>query len=252
MHNFARSELLSDAGLPLVKEFAYKLGFAKILKANFKTVIFRLHKDDENLQQMVYQILGTYFEDNCADELTNDPVLTAILGKKALASQSTLSRFFHRIDNSTLRQFYDIMRKFHKTIYAINDSQMLLLDLDYTLLDTYGLQKGAGFNSHYHNHGYHPLVCCDEISRDLLKIQLRNVTDYSYTGVVDFLQSLLDEFLTDYPKIPLLLRGDSVFAISALYMQCEKNSTSYVIRLKENLILRVLSSDITMPVSCHI
>lgn len=88
---------------------------------------------------MVYQILGTYFKDNCADELTNDPVLTAILGKKALASQSTLSRFFHRIDNSTLRQFYDIMRKFHKTIYAINDSQMLLLDLDYTLLDTYGL-----------------------------------------------------------------------------------------------------------------
>ena len=49
MHNFARSELLSDAGLPLVKEFAYKLGFAKILKENFKTVIFHLHKDDENL-----------------------------------------------------------------------------------------------------------------------------------------------------------------------------------------------------------
>lgn len=79
---------------------------------------------------------------------------------------------------------------------------------------------------------------------DLLKIQLRNGTDYSCTGVVDFLQPLLDEFLTDYPDIPLLLRGDSGFATPALYTQCEKNGTSYVIRLKENRILRALASDI--------
>lgn len=39
--------------------------------------MLRLHTDDENLWQMVYQILDAYFEDNCADELTNDPVLTA-------------------------------------------------------------------------------------------------------------------------------------------------------------------------------
>ncbi|MBD5456810.1 MAG: hypothetical protein HDR23_10180 [Lachnospiraceae bacterium] len=35
---------------------------------------------------MVYRILGAYFEDDCADELTNYPVLTAILGKEVLAS----------------------------------------------------------------------------------------------------------------------------------------------------------------------
>lgn len=245
--NFDGGELSSDAGLLLIKEFACKLGFNKILKANFKTndsSMFRIHKDDENLWQIVYQILGAYFEDDCADELTNDPVLTAILGKKALASQPTLSRFFHRMDDSTLRQFYDIMRKLRKVVYAINKPQMILLDLDSTLLDTYGHQEGEGFNFHYHNHGYHPLVCYDGMTGDLLKIQLRNGTDYSCTGVVDFLQPLLDEFLTDYPEIPLLLRGDSGFATPALYTQCERNGTSYVIRLKENRILRALASDI--------
>ena len=30
------------------------------------------HKDGENLWQVIYQILGAYFEDDCADELTND------------------------------------------------------------------------------------------------------------------------------------------------------------------------------------
>lgn len=108
---------------------------------------------------------------------------------------------------------------------------MILLDLDSTLLDTYEHQEGEGFNFHYQIHGYHPLVCYDGMTRDLLKIKLRNGTDYSCTDVVDFLQALLDEFLTDYPGIPLLLRRDSGFVTPVLYTQCEMNGTSYVIRL---------------------
>ena len=147
------------------------------MKSEFKTndaAKIRIHKDDENLWQMVYQILGAYFEDDCADELANDPVLTAILGKKALASQPTLPRFFNRMDDTTLRQFYDIMRKLRKVVYAIQRPQLLLLDLDSTLLDTFGHQEGEGFNTHYRNHGCHPLVCYDGMTGYLLKIELCN------------------------------------------------------------------------------
>ena len=243
--NFSGGDLSSDAGLLLIKEFACKLCFEKILKSEFKTndsARTLIHKDNENLWQMIYQILGAYFEDDCADELTNDPVLTSILGKNVLASQPTLSRFFNRMDDTTLRQFYNIMRKLRKIVYTIRRPKLLLLDLDSTLLDTFGKQEGEGFNFHYQNHGYHPLVCYDGMTGDLLKIELRNGNVYSSTGVVDFLQPLLDEFLTDYPDIPLLLRGDSGFATPALYSQCETNGTSYVIRLKENQILRNLAS----------
>ena len=45
--------------------------------------MIRLHKDDENLMQMIYQIISAYFEDDCADELTQDPVFNAILEKKS-------------------------------------------------------------------------------------------------------------------------------------------------------------------------
>ena len=243
--NFLGGDLSSDAGLLLIKEFTCKLGFEKILKSEFKTndtAKTRIHKDDENLWQMVYQILGAYFEDDCADKLINDPVLTTILGKNVLASQPTLSRFFNRMDDTTLRKFYNIMRKLRKIVYTIRRPKLLLLDLDSTLLDTFGKQEGEGFNFHYQNHGYHPLVCYDGMTGDLLKIELRNGNVYSSTGVVDFLQPLLDEFLTDYHDIPLLLRGDSGFATPALYSQCETNGTSYVIRLKENKILRELAS----------
>ncbi len=244
--NFAGGNLSSDAGLLLIKEFTCKLGFVKLLKSVFKTndAALRFHKDDENLWQAIYQILGAYFEDDCADELIHDPVLTAILDKKALASQPTLSRFFNRMDETTLEQFYLLMRKFRRVVYAIKKPQLLLLDLDSTLLDTYGHQEGEGFNFHYHSHGYHPLVCYDGMTGDLLRIALRNGTDYSSTGVEEFLQPLLDEFLSDYPELPLLLRGDSGFAKPELYDQCETNGVSYVIRLKENSALRALASDI--------
>ena len=112
--NFDGGELSSDGGLLMIKEFLHTLGFEKLLKNSFKTndtSHVRIHKDDENLLQMIYQILGTYYEDNCADDLRHDPVLSAVLGKKALASQPTLSRFFNRMDDDTLQQFDDIIRK---------------------------------------------------------------------------------------------------------------------------------------------
>ena len=70
----------------------------------------RFHKDDENLCQMIYQILARYFNDNDADELTNDPVMNAILDKDGLASQPTLSRFFNRMYEDTLIQFEEILK----------------------------------------------------------------------------------------------------------------------------------------------
>ena len=76
--------------------------------------------------------------------------------------------------------------------------QAVILDLDPTLLDAYGRQEGRAFNFnfnfnfHYQSNGYHPLVCYDGMTGDLIKIQLRDGTQYSCTGVVDFLQPVLD------------------------------------------------------------
>ena len=239
--NFDGGDLSSDADLLLIKEFVSKLGIDKLFEHAFKTndsAAFRYHIDKDNLLQMIYLIIAGYFEDDASDELTNDPVFKAVLEKDALASQPTVSRFFNRMDEDTLNQFLTIGRILRKSIYSIQMPEAIILDLDSTLLDTYGKQEGRAFNFHYQSNGYHPLVCYDGITGDLIKIQLRDGNKYSCTGVVDFLQPILDEYLRDYPAIHLLLRGDSGFATPELYKQCEENGTSYVIRLKENAVLR--------------
>ena len=110
--NFDGGDLSSDAGLLLIKEFAAKIGFLKLIKKKFKTndKSVRFHKDDENLMQIIYQIISAYFEDDCADELTLDPVFNAILEKSCLASQPTLSRFFNRMDEDTLKQLMTLIK----------------------------------------------------------------------------------------------------------------------------------------------
>ena len=246
--NFEGGDLSSDAGLLLVKEFISKMGIDQLISQHFHTndtAAFRHHTDDENLLQVIYQVIAAYFEDDNADELTNDPVFKAALEKEALASQPTMSRFHNRMDGDTLAQFDNINRELRRRVYSCQMPGMVLLDLDSTLLETYGKQEGEGFNFHYQAHGYHPLVCYDGLTGELLKTQLRKGTDYSCNGVRDFMQPLFDEYLNDYPDISLFLRGDSGFATPELYEQCETNGTSYAIRLKENAALRKLAAELT-------
>ena len=194
--DFEGSDLSSDAGLLLIKEFISKIGAEKFIKQYFKTndtADSRLHKDDEN-----------------------------ILAKEALASQPTLSRFWNRMDQSTLNQLAAITMKLREIVYSVKMPQMILLDIDSTLLPTYGDQEGEAFNYHYQQHGYHPLLCYDGITGDLLKAELRDGTQYCSNGADDFIIPLLEEYSDRYPDVDLYLRGDSGFAAPDLYKACEK------------------------------
>jgi hypothetical protein len=245
--NFDGGDLSSDAGLLLLKEFNSKMGFDSLISQQFRTndkASFRYHTDDANLLQVIYQVQSAYFADDCADELTKDPVFTAILDKPALASQPTLSRFYNRMDGDTLAQFDEMNRMIRRRIYSCKPPEMILFDLDTTLLATYGHQEGEAFNFHYGAHGYHPFICYDGLTGDLLRAQLRKGSAYSTNGVCEFMQPLFDEFLNEYPGTALYLRGDSGFTSPDLYTQCETNGTSYAIRLKENAALRTLASEL--------
>lgn len=244
--NFDGGDLSSDAGLLLFKEFLFKIGAVKLINRMFKTndtAWFRIHRDDANLMQVIYQIISACFEDDCADELTNEPVMTAILDKDALVSQPTLSRFFNRMDGDTLGQLKQIIRELRKVIYSIKKSEFMLFDIDSTLLDTYGNQEGESFNYHYQAHGYHPLLCYDGLAGDLLKAELRDGAMYCSKEADLFMKSLLDEFIDGFPDMPLYLRGGNGFASPDLYEALEDKNCKYAIWLKENAKLRELAED---------
>jgi len=54
---------------------------------------YHVHSNENLLRQKIYQIIASYAEDDSADELTNDPVFTQIIGTDALASQPSFLGF---------------------------------------------------------------------------------------------------------------------------------------------------------------
>ena len=169
--------------------------------------------------------------------------MSAILEKEALASQPTLSRFFNRMDETTLGQFNQILRELRKVVYSIKRPEYMLFDIDTTLLNAYGSQEGAAFNYHYQDKGYHPLFAFDGLTGDLMKAELRDGTQYCSKEAHTFMKSLLEEFKEDFPDIPLYLRGDSGFASPDLYEALEEKDCKYAIRLKENKTLIKLAEE---------
>lgn len=71
----------------------------------------------------------------------------------------------------------------------------MLLDLDSTLFGTYSNQESEGFYFHCQTHGYHPLLCYDRLTRDLLKAKLRDGTLHCSNNADKFMKSLFQEYM---------------------------------------------------------
>ncbi|WP_040207447.1 IS1380 family transposase [Neobacillus jeddahensis] len=239
--------LSSDTGELIFREFDEKIKFSETLTKYLQLKDERLyffHSNENLLRQKIYQIIAGYSEDDAADQLTNDPVFTQVIGTESLASQPSLSRFFARFDHESIEQLNQANQELLDKVHQIRDSKALIIDLDSTHADTYGKQESASYNSHYGTVGFHPLVAFDGMTGDFLKAQLRPGNVYTSNGVVEFIKPLILHYNEKFPTIIPFLRGDSGFAVPALYDLCEEESVYYVIRLKSNANLQRLADEL--------
>lgn len=239
--------LSSDTGEFLFREFDDKIGFFHTLDQHLELKDERryaVHSNEQLLRQKIYQIIAGYPEDDAADQVTNDPVFTEIVGTDALASQPSLSRFFPRFDSESMNQMNQANQELLDKIHQCRGSKSIIFDLDSTHSDTYGEQESATFNTHYGTVGFHPLVAFDGVTGDFLKAQLRPGNVYTSNGVVDFIEPVIKHYNETFPETIPFLRGDSGFAVPALYELCEKESVYYVIRLKANANLQRLANEL--------
>ncbi len=129
-------------------------------------------------------------------------------------------------------------------IHQCRGSKSIIFDLDSTHADTYGDQESAAFNTHYGTVGFHPLVAFDGVTGDFLKAQLRPGNVYTSNGVVEFMEPVIRHYNETFPETIPFLRGDSGFAVPALYELCEQESVYYIIRLKSNANLQRLANEL--------
>jgi len=229
--------LSSDSGLVLVDELMDALQFtehSKNIVSFNENRRYWTHSNHKVLKQLIYQIIAGYKADSSADTLQYDPVLEILSPEEPLASQPSISRFFDRVTNGTIDGFQTLNQVLIDQARLVRNDTDMIIDLDSTHSDTFGVQEETDYNAHYQTNGYHPLVAFDGLNGDFLKAKLRSGNQYTSKGVKDFLEPLLKHYEAALPVTDILVRGDSGFATPDIYELCEEHNQHFVIRLKNN------------------
>ncbi|WP_419180491.1 transposase [Bacillus salipaludis] len=71
-----------------------------------------------------------------------------------LASQTSLSSFFRRFDNTSIKQLEKANQELLDKVHTFRNSKSLIFDLDSTHSDTYGHEESATYSAQYGNVGF--------------------------------------------------------------------------------------------------
>jgi hypothetical protein len=108
----------------------------------------------------------------------------------------------------------------------------ITLDLDATDDPLHGQQEGRFFHGYYDTYCYLPLyVFC---GRHLLAAKLRSANIDASAGSVEEVARIVAQIRQRWPRVRILLRGDSGFAREALMVWCENNGVDFLFGLAKN------------------
>ncbi len=248
--SFDGGRITSDAGALLLGATDRVIGLTRRLAACFqdrRDPAFVEHSVETMLMQRIVGIALGYEDLVDHDELRHDPVLAVLAGKLTakrsdctpLAGKSTLNRLelsrsepsrYGRIsvEPAALETlFADLFLDAHAKAPA-----QITLDLDATDDPLHGHQEGRFFHGYYDCYCYLPLyVFC---GRHLLAAKLRRSNIDGAAGAIDEVDRIVRQIRTRWPRVRILLRGDSGFCREALMLWCEQNRVDYVFGLARN------------------
>src|SRR5476649_2037138 len=205
------------------------------------------HQVDTLVMQRVIGIAPGYEDLNDHDEPRNDPVLAVLARKLAaqrsdcapLAGKSTLNRLelsraeptrYHKISHDTAAiesLFVDLFLDAHK-----KPPKQIILDLDATDDPLHGNQEGRFFHGYYDCYCYLPLyIFC---GRHLLAAKLRRSNIDGAAGAVEETARIVAQIRRRWPRVRILLRGDSGFTREDLMVWSEANKVDYLFGLAKN------------------
>ena len=275
--DFEGGRVVTDAGLLQLRDFEKKLGVIQQLAAQFpdprspKQVI---HSVEAILTQQVYQYLAGYFDANDAQAVRTDPVFLAVNGQSpdeelaALASGSTLSRFAY----SYTRREAELPLEERAVLFEQRGAQLerialinrylvdlfirtrrerpayVILDLDATDDPTHGQQLLSGFHGDYDQYQDLPLRVFDGETGFPLAAWLRPGTVHASCGAVPTLQEIVEQLRAVWPDVLIVVRGDSGFAVPAMYELCEREGWLYVFGYGTNAVLKRRTDDLLKQV----
>src|ERR1700688_3769492 len=242
---FSAGQVSSDGGALLLREVDRKINLLGRLAGSFidgRSPLLVKHQLAQMLAQRIFG-LALGYEDLCDHEqLRSDPLLVLLSGKgeldKPLAGKSTLNRLelvgrsgrYHKIGYSAEsldRLLGELFLESH-----CSAPEQIVLDLDATDIPLYGHQPERFFHGYYDSYCYLPLYIF--AGDQLLCARLRASNVDGAAGALDEVRRIVSQIRTKWPKVRIVLRGDSGFCREELMGWCEANKVDYLFGLARN------------------
>ncbi|WP_445622945.1 transposase [Lacticaseibacillus paracasei] len=149
-----------------------------------------------------------------------------MLSPNHLASQATLSRCLHLLDDDNNGQLRQLLRAIAKPVFTKRHQSQLILDIDSTHCDAYGHQEGIAYNGHYQAVGYHPQLLIERNSGLVLHSLNRPGKDAD--GFVADTFAWFDQSTTE-----VILCGDAGFPSPNPYALCDQHAVQVCHSMEE-------------------
>jgi hypothetical protein len=258
--DFHGGTITSDAGGLLLREVEARTGLlAKLARCfdDYRHEDKLEHSVADLIKQRVFALALGYEDLNDHDQLRADPLLATMVGKrdvtgaerfaardrgKPLAGKSTLNRLELTPARASRRSRYkkivarqgDLAAWFVDAFLQLHPRppQEIVLDLDATDDPIHGEQAGRFFHGYYKNYCYLPLyIFCGE---HLLLAKLRPSNIDAAAGSAKQVAWIVAQIRARWPKVRIILRGDSGFCRDNLMSWCEENGVDFVFGLAKN------------------
>lgn len=236
--SFTGGEVTSDGGVVLLRAMDRRLGLTKKLDKVLpdpRNPHLIIHSQLTLLRQRIYGLALGYEDLNDHTTLRQDIAFqTGVEQDDVLASAPTLCRLDNRANDDTAYRMHDILIDQFIASHA-KAPRRLILDFDATDDPVHGEQVGRYFNAYYDNYCFLPLyVFC---GKQLLVGYLRPASRGAAHHAGAVLKLLVNRLRQAWPRVQIIFRGDSGFAIPRILRWCDHHRVDYLVGIAKNSVL---------------
>ncbi|MGH9120961.1 MAG: IS1380 family transposase [Acidimicrobiales bacterium] len=230
---FDDTRAVGDAGLLLVASLAEHLGLAELFDTHVDLGAAPGHAHvSDKAMTLIHSALADGDSIDDADALRAGGAAT-VLGHVVLAP-STLGTFLRSFTWGHARQLDVVSGRLLTRAWeaGAGPSAAVTIDMDSSIVETYGLAKQGAKFTYSHVRGYHPLFAVIAGSGDVVHCRLRGGNAHCGRGAASFLTETFGRVRAAGATGPVVLRADSGFYSHQVVDACAAAGVKFSITAK--------------------
>lgn len=241
---FDGGRLTSDAGVLSLAEIDRRLGvcerLARCIEDPRAPECIR-HTLAEMIRFRALLIAAGHADANDCDALRTDPAFKMAVGRLPdsgadLCSQPTVSRLENLPGPVALKRMMAAMVKLFCDSFA-TVPRRIVLDFDDTEDRVHGAQQLSLFHAHYDGRCFLPMHIYEATTGKPVAVILRPGKTPDGTEVALVLRHVVRAIRARWPRVDILVRGDSHYGRHEAKSWCERNRVGYIFGLGGNTVL---------------